>query len=145
MSTLNSKALRRFTLGHEAETEPIKWEEPTQAVVAMDVLDKVILDMQENGIPENVELALRDFNPLEEETPRMVADEEKWEEAVAAVEPDGAGVEFDEPWKLAGMVYLAIGGTFDDQDGDEEGGEAYADHPEPDGDEPEYAEDEEDF
>jgi hypothetical protein len=44
--------------------------------------------------------------------PSWAVQEGTWEKAKEAVDPEGKGVDFDEPWAVVAHVYKAMGGTF---------------------------------
>lgn len=48
----------------------------------------------------------RDGNP-----PAWVADEATWERAKEAVDPEGEGADYDEPWAVTSYVYRKLGGA----------------------------------
>ena len=68
---------------------------------------KRVNDGKEDG---QLKRLMADFDP-EENPPAWVRDEEKWDRARDAVDPDGEGGEkYDEPWAVVAHVYKRMGG-----------------------------------
>jgi hypothetical protein len=89
----------------EADLSPLV--EEIKALQAQ--MDEKIAQLREED-PESFELVSAWFDEMFENPPASVADEATWERAKKAVDPEGKGKRYDEPYAVVMSVYKSMGG-----------------------------------
>jgi len=71
--------------------------------------DEVAKAMKDGKRNKRLDKLMADFDP-DDNPPVWVADEDTWERAKEAVDPEGRGGDYDEPWAVVAYVYERMGG-----------------------------------
>jgi hypothetical protein len=87
------------------------------AASAMQEMMRKAVEMAEES--DEIASMLRGFDPAEDEAPEGVLDMPLFERAVAAVDPEGKGKGFDEPYAVALALYKLMGGRCESYEAEE--------------------------
>jgi hypothetical protein len=99
--------------GNEDESEEGEGEEVDVAAIGSEV-------QEGRGEPEIMELT-KGYDPEQHgNPPSWVEDEEIWEKAKEAVDPEGDGSKYDQPWAVVAHVYSRMGGGLKSEGGGDE-------------------------
>lgn len=107
------------TVGEEAELGMEEEVETEGEVISEEEIEEIAeLIAAGEGDPQLLQLAaelveeIAEFGPEVDNPPSWVANEGIWEEAKAAVDPDGEGAaKYPDPWAVVTHVYKRMGGV----------------------------------
>jgi len=119
---IDPKKLAAFAKGDEtakeedreesAESESEEDEDEDEKDDA-DYVDEALSEIEETGGDEQILKLVAEYDPTEEgNPPSWVEDEDVWERAKEAVDPDGEGADYGDVWAVVATVYKKMGGEF---------------------------------
>lgn len=74
------------------------------------IVEEVVQEMKQGHHDEQLEGLMKNFDP-EHGHPGWAADGDVWDRAMKAVDPDGEGSHYDEPYSVVAHVYKKMGGA----------------------------------
>jgi hypothetical protein len=92
--------------GDESDDELAGADETDDIALANEIGQEIV----ENGVEDDIATLMEDYDPGE--NPAWAQDEDIWERAKKAVDPEGEGADkYDEPWAVVATVYKNMGGA----------------------------------
>ena len=77
------------------------------------LVDEALAEIAETGGEEEVMGFAAGYDPeVDGNPPAWVEDEDIWERAKTAVDPEGDGAEYEDVWAVVATVYKKMGGAF---------------------------------
>lgn len=75
------------------------------------IVDEVLAEMSDGKTDDELMGLIAGYDPeTDGNPPAWVTDEALWERAKEAVDPEGEGAEYDDPWAVVAHVYARLGG-----------------------------------